>query len=246
METMKRTETKLLVVNSKDRNNGTINNFRITLNNNHLDNIKRVILISSTFMNSEYNVNQKNNVLSYQLNGGGFVDYTLPEGNYGSNDLTTALTAGLAGITVSLSNDNKDVFEFTTDGATTLDINFANSSMSELIGLTSDKALAITTTAQMDTIPDLSGLSIVHVASKALSHSNSLLSDNKHNDVISSIPVIADFGLPNVYSNDNHLGDHMIYKSTNNLNSIDIKLLDNNFEECLLQKDIQLIFKISF
>jgi len=242
-------QSKLLIINSKDRISGSINQFHVNIHNNHLHSVKKIVLINASTINSEYNINTKNNTLYCREDAVAYADITLPVGIYNSDDLITAMNLLLpTGVVMSFSTGTDNRFIFTTDGVTTFDMDYSNSRMSDVLGLTDSILIPISTAQPMQAIPNLVGLQTVHIRTHAIAQSNSIVSDNSQQSIISSfsVPVECGFGSALLYHNENHSSDHMTYVGTNNLNNIDISILDQNLQLCELQKDISLTFKIYF
>ena len=63
--------TKLLIVDSEHSEGSTTNpnNFRVNITNEYLQNVRRISLVGMRTINSQYNVNENNNVIDYAYNG---------------------------------------------------------------------------------------------------------------------------------------------------------------------------------
>jgi hypothetical protein len=236
-------QSHLIIVNSSHRESGDHNNFTVVFNNNNLNQVKHVSLVASRFLNSQYNITINNNVFEYT------VDATLyrvivPPGQYTYTDLEQYFIVSVPTITISLIPITNKI-QFVTTGAA-LTIHASSSTIRRVLGISTEDIVSATNTIVADMIPDLSGLSMIHVSSQELAHNNSIVSDNSHGSIISSIPIMAGgFGLPIVYeSNTDDQSDNLSFKTPQNLNRLTIQLLDHNHELARLQTPVMLIFKI--
>jgi hypothetical protein len=236
--------TKLLIVDSEHSEGSTTNpnNFRVNITNEYLQNVRRIALVGMRTINSQYNVNENNNVIDYTYNG---VDkqIIIPVGQYNITTFIDAVNGLQADFAITL-NDLTLCLEWTSAGLP-LTI-YRNESSYEVIGVTEnlvDMIGGVTLKSQL--LPDLSGLSIIYVSSQALAPSNSILSNSEHSNIISSVGVDTAFGFPIYYQSETqNNADNHDYLTWNGINTIDIQLLDHNYKPCQLKSQVHLIFKI--
>jgi len=238
-------QSRLLMINSDDRDSGTHNNFRVSINNYRLDRTLQLSLTGATFLNSEFNIKTGFNTFSYEVDATPY-SVVIPIGQYSSTELIAYLDANAPTLTTTLTA-NSNFFQFVTSG-TDLSIfgEASGTTMFRILGITQDNT-ASGNTKTADTIPNLSGLALVNVSSNALGASNSISSDSNHAHIISTVPVPndVDFGERVTYNSDttNDL-DNITYLTEQNIRNIDIQLLDQDLNECQLQTNIVLVFKI--
>lgn len=109
--------SKLLVINSKDRINGTSTNFEILfrqyLNNDHNAQPKHIKLVGCQFSNCIYNVNSNNNRITFFETTGTSQTVTLTPGIYTGSTLLTALTTAMTAAS-TVSNTYTGTYSSTT------------------------------------------------------------------------------------------------------------------------------------
>lgn len=237
--------SKLLIIDSEHRKTGSSpNKFTVSVSNSNLDAVKRVSLIMCRTINSQYNISEGvNNVIEYTYNG--IPDtVVIQEGQYNVTEFMAYVNGYQNDFVLSLDPVNSR-FVWTGGGAP-LTI-YQTDSMDETLGLTED-LVSIGPPVTSPLLPDLSGLSVIHVSSEALSHGNSVLTDGSTGNILSSIPINTPFGLPIVYLSDSRdSSDNHTFQIPQNLNgSIDIELLDHNYRPLKIKSEIHLVFKLSF
>jgi hypothetical protein len=241
---------KLVRISSHDRASDSESqyDFKIYTNDYFLNQIRKVIVKSISIPNTEYNVNSKNNTLTYDI-GAGDVSVSIPVGQYGN--LTTlydavalALLNGPDAIVMTYVIDaltNKATLTFGVPiilrgGTSGIELIDTKSTIGHVIGL-SDEDTASLLVHPLPNIPDLSGLTKVYVASKALSVSSSMVSSNLvQANVISEINVDQPYGFwIHVDRPEIEITDESTSTIPNNLSSIDIQLLDQKLRPVDLQ-----------
>lgn len=236
--------SKLLIVDSEHRTSGdSPNRFSVSFRNANLTNIKAVSLVTARTINSQYNVSETNNTIDYQYNSVS-KSITIPIGQYAVNDFITAVNGLQTDFTLAL---DPMLLKFTWTSAG-LPLTVFPTDSDELLGITSDLVdLVGGVTMTSQNLPDLSGLSIIHVSSNKLGHSNSVLSDQTNGNILSSIPVDDQFGFPIVYRAQTIDGsDNHEFQVAQDLNVVDIELLDHNYKPARLQSEIHLVFKVFY
>ena len=237
-------KTKLLIIDSQHAVGSTTNpnDFTVNINNQYLDNVKKVSLVGLRTINSVYNVNAGNNVIDYI--SGVAKQVVVPVGQYTATDFINAVNAAQTDFTLFL-NPLTFKFEWTAVAPITI---VKTDISAELIGLTSDLVDAVggvTLVSQLT--PDLSGLSIIYVSSSALGHSHSILSNSVNSNIISAVGVNSPFGAPIYYVSDTRdESDNHKYESHQTITKIDIQLLNHNYKPCQLQSNCHLIFKVYY
>jgi len=180
---------KLIIISSEDRDaseSNTNSDFIVNLKERYnTQNIARVLVKSIQVPNVFYNVRSgsgapgsgtQNNTLLIQENGQPDATATIPEGQYTTTTLLTALdtaiNAQLVGGTVATTQNaltQKLTFTFTSTTAKIYS-NADGSTAADLIGIGTSSAIAASVVA--DSLPNLSGVNKVFVHSQdvALSH----------------------------------------------------------------------------
>ena len=156
--------TKLLIIDSEHSEGLSTNpnNFQVNITNEYLQNVRKVSLVGLRTINSQYNVNENNNVIDYAYNGVN-KQIIIPEGQYNITTFTAAINGAQADFTVAL-NSLSLCLEWTGAGLP-LTI-YRNDSSYEVIGVTEDLVDMVGgATLKSQLLPDLSGLSIIYVSS---------------------------------------------------------------------------------
>lgn len=238
--------SKLLIIDSEHKKTGSSpNKFSVSVSNSNLNAVKRVSLVMCRTINSQYNISEGvNNVIEYSYNG--IPDtVVITEGQYNVNDFMSYVNAYQTDFVLSLDPINSR-FVWTGGGSP---LTIFQTDSDETLGLTEDLVDAIGgVPLTSPLLPDLSGLSVIHVSSEALSHGNSVLTNGVTGNILSSIPIQTPFGLPIVYLSDSRdSSDNHTFTTSQNLNgTIDIELLDHNYKPLKLRSEVHLVFKIFF
>ncbi len=236
--------SKIIIIDSAHKIRGSNDDFVVNFNNSQLSNISSVSLVGLRTINSQPNVSTGiNDVISYIYNGVP-KSIQIPEGQYTADDFIDAVNGLQTDFILDL-NLQTNRFEWTSVG---LSLTIIKDPVSdELIGLTEDLVDAIgAVTLTSQHVPDLSGLSIIHVSSEDLAPGNSILSDGTHSNILSSIPVEAQYGFPLVYtSQTNDQNDNVKYKNHQDLNHLRIKLIDHNYKPLNLKSTVHLFLKVT-
>lgn len=163
------TDRVVLYIDSKNRTSGTNENFTVTLNSS-VGKVKQVELISTEIPFTFYIVNSSNNDIVWN-NGATYYRATVTPGSYTANAFTTvlqtAMNSQMAGFTITYQREFYNL-KFVNSAAFQLQLTNVQgtSTMSTLIGLSADTALATTVTPQ--NVINLSGTKYLMIKSQAL------------------------------------------------------------------------------
>jgi len=173
---------KLLVINSKDRNDGTNGAFTVLFNDSSCQQVLKVLVKDVWIPNLFYNINSTNNVLSLQQNAEPTVFATVPQGQYTIDQLITVLKAQIDALLIDGAivtiTKNPYVFtlNFTFTGAGTPANNnvvlFADSLISDVIGLKTTNVA--TNSINLEMPFNLKGVEYVQVHSPQIADSHGL------------------------------------------------------------------------
>lgn len=238
--------SKLLIIDSEHKITGdSPNKFTVSVSNSNLNAVKRVSLVMCRTINSQYNITEGvNDVISYSYNN--IPDtVVIPEGQYNVNEYMAYVNGYQNDFVLTLHPTNSR-FVWTSAGAP---LTIFQTDSDETLGLTEDLIDSVggeELTSPL--LPDLSGLSVIHVSSEKLGHGNSVLTNSTTGNILSSIPVNTPFGLPIVYLSDttNSSDNHTFITSQNLNGNIDIELLDHNYKPLRLRSEVHLVFKLIF
>jgi hypothetical protein len=233
----KRRESKLVRISSRDRASASSTNkynFNINFDDYFLHQIQGVIVKSIIIPNSQYNINANNNTIFYDYNGAGIASVQIPIGQYNLNDFMTALdlafvTAGIALVTTQDPLTLKLILTF--PNPTILYDSFAGTTINEVLGYEFTTAnLAV---QNMPNLPDLSGLQKVFIKSNTLSNGVSMSnSEKKHVNVFTEVDIAVGFGaIEHRVLDTLDTSDEITNSQPKNISSIDIQLLDQNFNQ---------------
>lgn len=197
-----------LNVDSRDRVNGSINNFnyQYTSRNVPLNQAYKVSLTQLEFpAGCIYQVNQYNNVFKYSIAGTSFT-YNVPVGNYTINELISSIQTDInsnvsansltTSITVSFDVvSNKIGFLKTNNNNAAIIrgslLNNVNH-ISEILGLEADDITLTTTVQYCPNIIDMAPIDYVYLRCNQV-YSNSFINNNtQSNDVLYRIQLAAD------------------------------------------------------
>ena len=229
---MDQVKRHILNIDSADRSSGTSENFIIHLNESQFHEVKYVQLKDISFANTMYNIKASNNQLRWiDINS---VQYllTIPIGYYTADELLIYINA-----TTTASNP-------------TCPIQFVNNTKTRKFTITSTTSFHLLTTSTVLTIigfsvPSITNLtshtatelynflvtSHIHVISSTLSEADSLVSSNgKKYAVIATVPVNVPFGYMINISEEKTSSDESIHNANVNLSTVDIRLVNSNFE----------------
>lgn len=181
-------QQKLLRVNSKYRDSGSTNNFRMSFNAIDLDTIESISLLDATLNRAFPNIYAPINGFVIRITGAGpvVVDYTLaiPPLQYTALTLAAAIQTAITGmgitnVTVSYAAVPVDRFVFTWDGtgpqigvSIVTESDNSNATISNYIGVTSTMVLVAATPQNAPSSPSLSGPDEVYIQSNIIASGN--------------------------------------------------------------------------
>lgn len=227
--------SRFILLNSKDKSNGTPSNFIINLPQGEgVYNAREIMLKSVSFPHLFPNITSNNNVLDFKHNASDY-SVTLPAGQYTVTKLMTdlgALMTTAVGVTITLAQDSFTHLITFTANSGTMSVK-SSGSMSGNLGVTSETPTGANTTAQE--IPNLYGPTYAYLYSEALGEqSNMLNSRGLSCPIIAEIPITAPFGFQNVYEAEGINLDNIVYNGSNNIQSIDIRIVDESGNELVI------------
>lgn len=244
---------KILHISSKDKSGGTNSNFRVNLSQHYwLQAAKSVVVKQITIPNVFYNVRSNAADFTYNIASVPSTVSVTP-GNYNITDLMSALQAaliadGVVGASITLdATTQKVVFASTTA------IEYLTESdnpMAQILGITTGSGADVTS-FNAPSLPDLTGVRNVLIASNTLGENNFLPTDQKVQDCVAIIPLTESFGAVIHYiSQHTEIDDWdaVSQKNGKNISQIDIRVLDNKTktELDLTNHDIDIILKIFY
>ena len=245
-EERKLRDSKLVRIDSKDRDIGSQSqyNFKVSTNDFQLHNVKRVLLKSVLFPNTQYNVTPFNNMLIYDLGA-----VTVPKGQYSLIELLDELIVqfaaeGPAVVMTYVINTITNKITFTFGGALILT---GASPMSKLIGLDPQVDTASLTVHIMPNTFNVSGLQKVYIGSHTMTRGTTMTSSDKsHIKVFTEIPIRVNYGsVEHRTLNDLHSIDESTHSIPFNLSQIDITLYDQDLNVIDLNGlDTQIVLKV--
>jgi len=221
-----------------------------------IDQISKVMVLSVTVPNTEYNVNTKNNTLNYDA-GAGNVQVSITVGQYTSlSDVLDALAVSILvnGIVMTHSIDtltSKATLTFDTAliirRGSGIGVDEADeSSISHVIGA-GDLDTASLLVHIMPDLPDLSGLKKVYICSHTLSSSTQMISsDDRHSNAFAEINITEPFGFYcHRHLDDLNTSSELTLSMPGNISTVDIQLLDQKLRPVDLNgHDVYLTLKV--
>lgn len=233
--------TKLLRVSSKDRDttnpNESNSSFSVEIPDYATNRVSRIETIYASCPNIFQNVTSLNNTIRVIKTTGAVVyDVTIPEGQYNVTQLatilqdtiSTAINPDSLGVVVSTaSGDSRTILRFTWVGDTYA-IDYDNSTIRDVIGLTADIGPAVFYDLQSEV--NLTGVSEVYIHSKDLSQSNTAEAQGTFSalDVLSLAETPYGAVVGHYYKDPTmHHVDYAPFQSERNLTKINIRLRDS-------------------
>lgn len=252
-------ESRLLRISSKDRTLESPSKYQITFktNDNDLHQIKRVVLKSAIIPNSQYNIHKYNNTFyfnqpvsqnnsdevtdgvvneqaSIEIISGGVTEdekdeevgrYIIPVGQYTISMLISTLENTIPGLTITQSPLTKKL-TLTYSSPFSVIVNDKNP-LARVLGITED--IENVSTYSCKSLPDLSGLENIYIASQTLSnHSAMICNDKQKQSVFCSVGINVPFGQTMILEEDSISLDYTDFYAPRNISTIDITLLDEN------------------
>jgi len=241
---------KLLRINSADRSNDSASTTDFTVdypNVQVLAKIVSVVVKHVSFPNVFYNITSNNNVLKHEGLAGVVITTVVPVGSYTLSSLTAFLATELITIV-------QDPLTFLL--TFTASVGFPLRIYGPEDGSTLAPYLGIPATTPLNTsdftapnAPKLQGVQHVHIASKFLSKGNNMIDANTSQEipVVAIIPCDVPVGSIKHYETFHEMLDVINYESEQTLQTIDIKLYDDERNLLdLLGQDISIVLKIYY
>ena len=224
---MDKAKKHILLLNSKDRTSGAPENCVFHLNDSDLHECHHVQLKDVFFTNLLYNIKTSNNILIYDFAGTTY-NVVVPAGYYSLTDLITKLNALQTHLVFSNNTQEK---KLNITSASPSFIN-KNGTINKVIGFVSTVNGTPLTTYTGYQPYNLIPSHYIHVISNKLAESDNLLSsNNKRHAVIASIPIAVPFGYTVVRTEERDSADYCHHNSMVNLSTIDIRLVDDDFNQ---------------
>lgn len=213
----------ILLLNSKDRSSGTATDLVFHLNENDLHESHSVMLKDIVIPNTIYNIRTTNNTLDYDINGVA-KSVNIPVGNYSLSDLVTALNIAQTDLVFSSNSMLKKLMV----SSATVSFIKVSSTIKKVIGVTTQNTPSVSYT--LDSFYNLNPTNYIHVISNLAEPDALVASNNKKYAVIASIPVLYGFGYILNQTEDRDTQDISKHNSHLNLSTINIRLVDDDFQ----------------
>ena len=229
---------KIVVINSKDKKEGSNTDFVVNFFDSSIQQVSKVLVRDCFVPNLFYNVNERNNVLFFKQNAEAIKSITIPVGQYNVDTLSTALktqieTKLVFGTVVDITRSSITYkYTFTFSGAVTPANNevifyFDTSTIRDVIGLLETTAPA-SNIIVMNTVFNLKGVEIVQVHSPQIGEMHGL--DAGATGYISLVETVSlattPFGsVSHRQNNDDELA-MILYEQPKNLSIVKIVLRD--------------------
>ena len=244
-------ESRLLRVSSQDRTVGSVSRYNMTYatNDSDLQEIKKISIKSAEIPNTQYNINSNNNTFFFANSQTSQVAYVIPVGQY----TTTSLMAAVVSVVSAVISGSITLVQSSLTNKITLAINSGTFNMTPgshfqinlVLGFKSGSFSSVSSLVA-DSLPNLSGLKSVYIASQTLSnHSAMICSEQLKQNVFCNVPITVPFGSTMSFEEDEQTSDFVVFHSRKNISMIEIKLLDedNNVVD-LNGLDWSLVFRV--
>lgn len=188
----------LLHINSSQRTGGSPENFKINIRSD-LRISRRFKIANVDIPNTNYPVNNNNNVLEWLDSGANLINSTIPVGSYSPTELaailsTTMSTDSVAGDVVTVTVDNaKSKFNFATDTPNMIFPVNSITTAGKLTGINPTLQLIVVTNANAHNVFNTSGCNEYFVRSDFQPRDLSYEFDGTK-DILAKIPVTGNFG----------------------------------------------------
>lgn len=243
---------KLLHISSKDKQQGTNEDFSLNLSNHYwLQSVKGVIVKQITVTNVFYNVDSTNYSFTYEIAGVPST-VTVAAGQYTITQLLSALdTAMVADGVVGFSSSLNAITQRVDFSSTTaIEYLYAGNDMAEILGITTGNGSDVTSFSAQ-AAPKLDGVTNLAIASNTLGENNYLSSDQKIQDVIAIVPVTGPYGdVIHYQSQEAELDswDALSFRQGKNISQIDVRVFDKDKNTLvdLTNHDIDILLKVYY
>lgn len=229
---------KLLVINSKDRIDGTNGAFTVVFNDSSCQQVVKVLVKDIWIPNLFYNITSSNNVLSLKQDIQATVFATVPQGQYSIDQLITVLKTKIDAVLIDgcvvtiTKNPYIYTLNFTFSGSGTPSNNnvvlFDDSSISDVLGLKSTNVA--TNTINMEMPYNLKGVEYVQVHSPQVAEAHGLDAGVAGYISLLESVSLAETGYGSIahrQNNDDELA-LLLYEQPRNLSRVNIVLRDES------------------
>ena len=193
-----------------------------------LHQVRKIVLKSAIIPNTSYNVSSQYNRLYIEHSLGATTSYAITPGQYTMAQFLASLIAVLPAGTTIVQNPITRKLTFAMAGATFKLFAFPQNPMGRILGISEDTAAGLST-FDIPGLPNLTGLRHMYVASNALSNQTVMVTNNKEKiNVFADFPVTVPFGETQPYEGFDGGMNFSDFGSKKNINSIDIRLLDEH------------------
>ena len=219
---MNHNKKHILLLSSKDRSSGKPEDAVYHLNENELHETHNVMLKDVVIPNTMYNIRTSNNTLDYDI-GGVAKSVNIPVGFYSLTDLITALNGAQADLVFS---DNSFLKKLNVTSGSNSFIK-TSSTIKKVLGVTVQNSPS--TSYTLDSFYNLNPTNYIHILSNLAEADALISSSNKKYPVIASIPVLYTFGSILNQTENQDSQDYSKHISNLNLSTIDMRLVDDDF-----------------
>lgn len=220
---MNHNKKHILLLSSKDRSSGTPEDAVYHLNENELHETHNVMLKDVVIPNTMYNIRASNNTLDYDI-GGVPKSVTIPVGFYSLSDLIIALNGAQTDL---VFGDNSFLKKLNVTSGSNSFIK-TSSTIKKVIGVSIQNTPS--TSYTLDSFYNLNPTNYIHILSNLAEADALISSSNKKYPVIASIPVLYSFGSILNQTEDKQTQDVSRHISNLNLSTIDMRLVDDDFQ----------------
>ena len=249
---------KLLVLNSKDRTDGTNGRFTVQFNDSSCQQVVKCLVKDLWIPNLFYNITSSNNTLEFKQNAQANTSINIPTGQYSIDQLIVQIKNSMDAVlidgTIVTITKSSTLFTltFTFTGAGTVANNnvvlFNTSSISDVIGLKSTNVATFIINLEMPF--NLKGVEYVQVHSDQVGEVHGLDSGvSGYIDLVESVSLAeTPFGTIAHRQNNNDELAMILYEQPRNLSIINVTLRDESGNRLILPDNayVTVILKIFF
>lgn len=251
-----------LRISSKLRQGGTSTDFKINVTGTTkpIQGCRGVLVKSVSFPNVFYNVteaNQEFKMLWEQAPANLHELISIPPVGYYKIDeliawLATDLSLNTVGDIVIVKDEQTNRLTFSIINETGLIqlLGPADNDMADILGITVlDENKGLVTTVTTTNAYDMRSVTDVYIVSNTLSDYSNYISagDGRQNGILTNIPITTAYGCTEVYEPEMFENNAIAYPRDKSIQSIDIKLEDQDGKEIDLQGlDIEIVLRIFF
>jgi hypothetical protein len=191
---------RLIVINSKDRQNGTNSDFTISITDSETQQIQKILVKDCFIPNLFYNINNNNNRLVFSQNGLPNITLILRAGQYTLSQFITELETNFNGALINgttlaiTSNPTTYKLTFTfSGGALPADNNVEifkdGTTISDIIGLNND--IGPSDVLNLPNPYNLTGVSLVQIHSPQVAENHGIDSSNNRGTLINLLETVS-------------------------------------------------------